>query len=232
MTCPHCSVWFNDSPDEKTLDVEDGWAWVVLTRHCPRCRRLIISLACVQSDDEISSSEFVVEPRTTGRDPAPAEVPPEIAKDYREACLVLTDSPRASAALSRRCLQHILREKAGIKCRDLAAEIKKAIADGLPSYIARDLDDVRTLGNFAAHPKKNTRTGEIIPVEPKEAEHNLNVIEALFDHFFVKPEKARKLREALDRKTAATKEQAPANGRTETADGSSAAESGQRGDGD
>jgi hypothetical protein len=43
----------------------------------------------------------------------PSEVPPEFANDYKEACLIIANSPKASAALSRRCLQNILREKAG-----------------------------------------------------------------------------------------------------------------------
>jgi len=34
---------------------------------------------------------------------------------------VLSDSEKASAALSRRCLEHLLREKAGVKQDDLRA---------------------------------------------------------------------------------------------------------------
>lgn len=141
-------------------------------------------------------------------------------------------SPRASAALSRRCLQHILHDKADVKPSNLAAEIKEAIAAGLPSYIAGALDDVRVLGNFAVHPEKNTRTGEIIQVEPAEADHNLDVIEALFDHFFVKPEKARKQKEALERKRAAAKKRPVDDQRAAKAGDSGAAESGPETDGD
>jgi hypothetical protein len=62
------------------------------------------------------------------------------------------------------------------------------------------LDAVRHIGNFAAHPLKSTSTGEIIPVEPHEAEWNLDVLEELFDHFFVKPAKAKARREELNKK--------------------------------
>lgn len=232
IKCPNCGVLFLDPPREATLVEDDEWAWVALTRRCPACRRVIISLACVQNEDEIPSSEFVVEPRTAGRDPVPGEVPLEIANDYREACLVLTDSPRASAALSRRCLQHILRETAGVKPSTLAEEIKKAICAGFPSHIAGALDDVRVLGNFAAHPEKDTRTGEIIPVEPAEAEHNLDVIEALFDHFFVQPEKTRKRRDAVNRKLVAAGKKPLDDQRAAKADDSSAVKSGPTTDGD
>jgi len=58
---------------------------------------------------------FLVNPKGSNRPPVPPEVPPDFTEDYIEACLVLPDSPKASAALSRRCLQHILGEKAGVK---------------------------------------------------------------------------------------------------------------------
>jgi hypothetical protein len=65
----------------------------------------------------------------------------------------LHDSPKASAALSRRCLQHIIREKAKITRKDLAQEIQALIDSAtLPSYLAESVDAVRNLGNFAAHP--------------------------------------------------------------------------------
>ena len=57
----------------------------------------------------------------------PPQVPSKFAEDYREACLVLDDSPKASAALSRRCLQYILQEKAGVKHENLAKEIQEII---------------------------------------------------------------------------------------------------------
>ena len=53
----------------------------------------------------------LVRPKGISRAPLPPEVPSEFTKDYQEACLVLTDSPKASAALSRRCLQNLLREE-------------------------------------------------------------------------------------------------------------------------
>jgi hypothetical protein len=59
---------------------------------------------------------------------------------------------------------------------------------------------VRNIGNFATHPLKSEKTGEILPVEPMEAEWNLDVLEALFDFYFVQPDVVRKKRAALDHK--------------------------------
>jgi hypothetical protein len=70
----------------------------------------------------------------------------------------------------------VLHEKAGIVERNLDTEIQVAIDGGtLPSDLAHDLDAVRTTGNFAAHPIKSTSTGEIVDVEPGEADWLLDV---------------------------------------------------------
>ncbi len=107
--------------------------------------------------------------------------------------MVIADSPKASAALSRRCLQHILREKARVQHPDSLAVAIKEIVNGnsLPTDLAECLDAVRNIGNFAAHPNKGINTGEIMEVEPGEAEWCLEVIEMLFDHYFVRPTRIR-----------------------------------------
>jgi hypothetical protein len=108
--------------------------------------------------------------------------------DFDEAVAVLSLSPKASAALSRRNLQAILRDKAGAKGKDLNAEIQFVIDSGIvPSYISEGLHAVRQIGNFAAHPIKSTSTGEIVDVEEGEAEWDLDVLESLFDFYFVQP---------------------------------------------
>lgn len=50
---------------------------------------------------------------------------------------------------------------------------------------------VREVGNFAAHPMKDTNTREIIEVEPHEAEWNLDVLEELFDFYLVRAARAK-----------------------------------------
>jgi hypothetical protein len=120
-----------------------------------------------------------------------------------EACRVLSDSPKASAALSRRCLQALLHDKVNVKRRNLDEEIKAVIESGrFPSHIAESLDAIRKIGNFAAHPIKSQNSGEIIEVEPGEAEWTLDVLESLFDFLFVQPAITREKREALDAKLA------------------------------
>ena len=103
--------------------------------------------------------------------------------------------------MGRRCLQNILREKAGIKKNNLSAEIQAVIDEGkLPSYLAESIDAIRVIGNFAAHPIKSTSTGEIVEVNTGEAEWILDVLESLFDFYFVQPEILKSKKEALNQK--------------------------------
>lgn len=216
MICPHCRVSFHtqertlnslySSTNDNTLgisfigkDIDNNW-WLEKTT-CPACERLILALVCANSTLQVSpmhsfavlpegvEHSILIRPKASSRPPVPAEVPPEFARDYLEACLVLADSPKASAALSRRSLQQLLREKAHVQHpNDLAKAIKEAISSpGMPVEIGTSLDAVRNIGNFAAHPNKSLQTGAIMEVEPGEAEWSLNVIEMLFDHYFVRP---------------------------------------------
>ncbi|MBI2471171.1 MAG: DUF4145 domain-containing protein [Planctomycetes bacterium] len=148
---------------------------------------------------ESVKGERLIYPRTPSRTPLPKEVPEEFAEVYKEACTVLADSPKASSAISRRCLQHLLREMAHVKPSKLAEEIQEVIDNGnLPPYIVEAIDAVRKIGNYASHPIKSERPGEIVNVEPCEADWNLDVLEALFNYYFVQPATIKKKREFLN----------------------------------
>jgi len=83
----------------------------------------------------------------------------------------------------------------------LADEIQEVLDKNvLGSNLESQIDSIRVIGNFAAHPLKNTNTGEIVDVEPGEAEWLLETLEGLFDHYFVKPELIKKRRAEVDKK--------------------------------
>jgi len=183
----------------------------VLATHCTACGRLILFLRRTvwerwtgAGDRGIrAQKDTMVWPTGGARSRLPKEVPPKHAKEYREAALVLSGSAKASAAISRRCLQLLLREAAGVKPCDLAAEIQEVLdRKMLPTHLAEAIDAIRTLGNFAAHPIKSKNTGEIISVEPGEAEWLLDTLDGLFDFFFVRPAVLNRKRDALNKKLA------------------------------
>lgn len=205
MKCPHClvAIHFGPSPIHVIDDAEEKWYMHQQT--CPACLKKIIFLHrryFVKAQNQfLTEDKFLVFPKRVARAACPKEVPDEYADDYQEAVTVLGDSPKASAALSRRCLQHILREKGGATQRDLADQIDYVMANAhLPSHISDSIDAVRNVGNFAAHPLKSKASGEIVEVEPGEAEWNLQVLESLFDYYFVQPAKVKAARDALNKK--------------------------------
>jgi hypothetical protein len=120
--------------------------------------------------------------------------------------MVLPISAKASATLARRCLQNVLHSH-GYKGRNLAQEIQNLLEEtdplkAIPSSLRITINLVRNFGNFSAHPIKDINTMEIIDVEDGEAEFCLDVLDAIFDHFYVKPAEAARLRDALNAKLA------------------------------
>ncbi len=202
MKCPHCLESYHPQTTFHCLEGDAEWWWNVIWQQCPSCSKYVIELEQRdQIDPTILHRIMLVYPKAAARTPPPQDVPPVYAQDYREACLVLTDSPKASAALSRRCLQNLLRDKAKVKPSSLSAEIDEVMkSDQLPSHLNEAIDAIRNIGNFASHPTKSTNTREILEVEDGEAEWLLDILEGLFDFYFTQPAILGRKRDALNAK--------------------------------
>jgi len=225
LSCPHCQVYsvmrFNsivkrfETDDKYGILFRDNRALLFdFICSCPNCTNTVFvqaqahanaahpdpTAAYEELDDSFVTEIVSVYPyrRSVA---VPPEVPKKYAGDFREAVLVLDLSPTASAALSRRILQNILRDEFGIQHRTLADEIDAFIAQpGIPSYLTEEVDAIRNIGNLAAHPLKNTNTGEIVSVEPGEAEWLIEVLSSLFDFKFIQPLKLQERRDRLNTK--------------------------------
>jgi Domain of unknown function (DUF4145) len=216
VKCPHCLVDFNDAQTwwSVVIGTDADGMWLLTRRRCPTCDRFILQLESAMAHAGYAEGQLKyrlsgvtqtvqVWPKGVARAPLHLEVPPGIAEDYKEACLVLADSPKASAALSRRCLQNLLRSAAGVKPGNLSDEIQQVLdSRQLPSAVAESIDAVRAIGNFAAHAIKSKTSGEIVGVEVGEAEWNLDVLESLFDFYYALPAKAKAKKDALNKKLA------------------------------
>jgi Domain of unknown function (DUF4145) len=215
MKCPHCRVDYHDNIGTTDLGQDIENYWEIHSQLCPNCKKLIFSLVNYVFEEtkgptgmrfasKKNISNILIRPKAANRPPVPIEVPAQFS-DYKEACLVLADSSKASAALSRRCLQNILRDKLGIKKKDLSQEIQEVLDKAMfPSDILESIDSIRNIGNFAAHPIKSQSSGEILEVEPHEADWNLDVLEMIFDFLFVRPATIKRKRDALNLKLADT----------------------------
>jgi Domain of unknown function (DUF4145) len=213
MDCPHCGKAFHDSwnsveikPAKTIPDTE----WIALVTTCPACKNSTILLRKIEvksPNQREPLEDLTVYPKRAFRRPTPEQVPPGIKEDYEEACAVLPISEKASAALSRRCLQTILREQ-GYSQRDLAQQIDALLAESnsakaIPTGLRTTVDAIRNFGNFSAHPVTDQTTLQVIEVEVGEAEWCLEILEDMFDHYYVKPAQAAARKAALDAKLAA-----------------------------
>ena len=208
MKCPHCFVSFHAEWAQTTLNIpylEDRY-WMCGSTTCPDCNRQTIELVLLNSKTASLIERFRVYLRGHERAPVDEAVPESFRSDYVEACNVQGVSPKASAALARRVLQGILTDQ-GYESTNLAQQIASVLKEDdpkkvLPDQIRKTVDAVRHFGNFAAHPITELTSLQIIEVEPEEAEWCLEIIETLFDHYYVTPARAQERREQLNQKLA------------------------------
>jgi hypothetical protein len=215
MNCPHCGIAFHDTWEIAGIKTypdanRQNHRWHSRTTVCPTCFKPTIELY-----DHLMQGPNVgppilqlrVYPQNTFRKPTPAEVPPDLKEDYEEASKVLPLSSKASAALSRRCLQALLRAQ-GYPQHDLARQIDALLAEpapakAIPSSLRETVDAVRNFGNFSAHRITDQTTLQVIDVEENEAEWCLDILDEAFDHYYVRPAQARARKATLDAKLSA-----------------------------
>jgi len=210
MICPHCATVVRfDWEIEGPILVEDTTTFILYDT-CPSCDECVIHYADLDYDpkkvqvklDQLENlgQDTLIYPKKN-RVQNFDYIPEEYVEDYHEATKILAMSPKASAALSRRLLQHILRHEYKISKKNLSEEIHAFISlSGIPSHLTDAVDAIRHIGNLAAHPEKETETGRIVSVEPGEAEWLIEVIEALFDFTFIQPKKLEQRRNELNAK--------------------------------
>jgi len=126
----------------------------------------------------------------------PGYVPAPIVQDYTEACAIRGLSPKASATLSRRCLQGMIRDFFGVSKSRLVDEIE-AIRDKVSPTTWESIDAVRTIGNIGAHMEKDINI--IVDVEAQEAGLLIELIESLIEDWYV-------ARDAQEKRAARIKE--------------------------
>jgi len=134
----------------------------------------------------------------------PDYIPKAIIGDYKEAALICSLSPKASATLSRRCLQGMIRDFWGVKAGRLVDEIN-AIEGKVDHGTWQAIDSIRSIGNIGAHMEKDINL--IVDVEPEEAELLIELIEVLIKDWYVeREERNRRTRKIFELAEAKKKE--------------------------
>ena len=205
MKCPYCQLEIHFKPqpgifyeylNENGEGAEIGFG--TDAGLCPSCNNLIVRYleGTYYSNDTYRSIQepftkcIIIYPKLSIGISLSEEVPEEYAWDFKEASMLINVSPKASAALSRRCLQNFFHNHMGIIHDSLAEEINEFISkQDVPIYLGEAVETIRIMCNFSSYPLKSTNTGEIIDVETGEAEWLLEVLQTLFDFYFVLPKK-------------------------------------------
>ena len=121
-------------------------------------------------------------PESTAK-PQPEYIPKPIVDNYNQACRINDLSPNASAAMSRRCLQGMIRDYWKVQGKpNLWAEIQ-AIKDKMDPKTWEAIDAIRKVGKIGAHMEEDVNL--ILDVEPAEAQALIGLIEILFDDWYV-----------------------------------------------
>lgn len=193
-TCPYCNRPCTIDSDDSRRITQDGF---ISTEHgrflcltniivCPNkeCRQLTISLTIFRKFESYNKLlyHWQLLPESEAKPFSTKIIPKAILNDYKEACLIKNKSPKASATLSRRCLQGIIRDFWGIKKAHLIDEINE-LQSKVDTTTWQAIDSVRSVGNIGAHMEKDVNL--IIDVEPKEAGLLIWLIETLFTDWYI-----------------------------------------------
>lgn len=168
------------------------------------CKQLVVRFhdSYIVDDGTTSSTKTdtsIGYPRDRVRQVDP-HVPEEFARDFIEAAAILDRSHRMSAVLARRVLSDLLEKYANLGQFSLTTRIDKFIDDtNQPRSLRENLHHLREIADFSAHTQRNDGS-EVLDATREEAEWTLDVVERLFDHFIVTPEKDRAIREGIDAK--------------------------------
>ena len=199
MKCPICLVGVHESwRAAGQASGADGSTYGISKMQCPECHNDLIRVT--HHVPQTQPSQYYAIPRRPTKEEIQG-VPEKYAGLYREASDALEVSPRASAALSRACLQMLLREYGGVKPDTLVNEIGQVLASqSLPTELAETIGTIRIRGNYAVHPYKSSEPGKIVDIEEGEAEWGLEILKDLFDHYITKPKERKERLKAFDAK--------------------------------
>lgn len=209
--CPYCKT--------KTTIVNGNYSYklhifdnyVLKTEYilCPNkdCKKITIKASLLKKSDFMSvvgtmyqkqeSSpiwEKILQPYIPNAMVLPEYIPKYLREDYYEAYKIIELSPKSSATLTRRCLQGMIRDFWNIKKSRLIDEIKELENKAEIDFeTKRIMEILRKFGNSGAHLEKDVNL--IIDIKKEDAKILLNLLEELFQNWYIaKHEKEERLK--------------------------------------
>jgi len=147
---------------------------------CPNCEK--VTTYAQYTGQDMPNKIVPIFPISTAKQ-FPDYVPAPIRADYEEACAIVTLSPKASATLSRRCLQNMIRDFWGITGKNRLVDEIAALETKVPAAQWKILNSLRRIGNIGAHPEADVNL--IIDIDPDDAAKLVKVIELLIHQWYI-----------------------------------------------
>lgn len=180
FTCVHCTVY---SQQEARALILMNMGQCLPTAYAARC--VLCKKWTIWYQDEM------IYPKSSNVPMPHPDLPHDCSLIYEEARAVYGVSKRASAALIRLALEHLVRGLCpnGKNINDC---IKQLVSNGLPIQIQQAMDVCRVVGNEAVHP------GEIdINESPEVAYQLFELVNLIVDNQITQPRKIAEMFEAL-----------------------------------
>lgn len=197
LQCPYCNMIMSlsnasYSVQYPSFENHTGFYYVSQTKQksndsclqidfykCPNCGQYTIKATGIGKD--VKDVHVPIRPISSAKQ-FPLYIPEAIRQDYEEACAIVTLSPKASATLSRRCLQGMIRDFWDIKESNLSKAIEQ-LEGKIPVPQWNVINGVRRIGNIGAHMEKDINL--IIDIDPDEAQKLIKLIEHLLEQWYI-----------------------------------------------
>jgi hypothetical protein len=193
MQCPHCQAEINVTPHSFAIGEDQDGSWQVSSARCPICDRLIVNLCTKEG------CTYPAWPVSSNRPRLSEDVPAQYATEYHTASQIISYSPEASAAISRRLLHRFLAAHVDGGSGGLADQIRRAsVSTRLPSYLQEALETLARVAKLDSDSGKSLHPEALSPAQPGEAEWLLDVLQPLFELHFVQPARLRRKQNQLE----------------------------------
>lgn len=199
--CPYCGVPLSSNNDLDTSYISGGNHYAkykikefnistylqINEYFCPECLKKTVLIKGY--GEQYSKIDTILLPNSLAKQ-FPNYIPQQIRQDYEEAYKILKLSPKASATLSRRCLQGMIHDFWKVKEKNLYLEIT-AIKDKVAPAEWKVLNALREMGNIGAHMEADINI--IVDIDEDEAEKLLKLIELLIEKWYINRYETEKL---------------------------------------
>jgi len=196
--CPYCKKGSKITNEDiaKAIKLgEEGRKTSILTIICPNpeCKKETVYLAFYtgaygtprfSNSYEMIQSEMLYPHGIYNH--YPDYVPEPIRKDYEEAASISQLSPKASAALIRRALQGMIKDKWPVLKDKYLNEQINSLDDKVPAHQKEALHGIRKIGNVGAHMNDpGVIADQDSPITVDDADNLIKLLEYLIKTWYV-----------------------------------------------